>query len=521
MMMRDILNTRTMNCSLGLAGRLALAAFILTLVGCAQVKPQADFAQARQLFTESTGLPDIYDPDQPLLTPEEIEAVLDNGLTLQEALRLALLNNRRLHREFMSIGISKADWVQSGLLSNPTFAFSAQFPEGGGRSNIQASLAQNIVDLWQIPVRKRIAQAALDETVLRIARFGSELAADTKSAYYRAVSAEQSLSLAQDNFDLVEKSYEAVKAMRQAGTASQLDENLARGQMLRVQLKVRDARLAMHNAKRSLAQALSIGLDVDDLQLEDALRDVASPFPPADALIEMARTHRLDLRAAAKATESSYAKIDFEKLNIFPDISVGPFFERGERRALTGRKPLADFARSSIAAGAPTVPSIQPRSERNAARRQEINSIFGPALTMTLPIFDQNQAQIAKAYYLYQQNLKAYEELYLNIAQDIRMAADRTETAAGNVVFYRDEIVPQAERNLTFARDSYNAGQTSILALLEAQRLLLAAKQNYIEVRLEAASAVADMEAAIGVSTDRILESASPDTEFDHSKTLD
>ena len=140
---------------------------------------------------------------------------------------------------------------------------------------------------------------------------------------------------------------------------------------------------------------------------------------------------------------------------------------------------------------------------------------------MTLPIFDQNQAQIAKAYYLYQQNLKAYEELYLNIAQDIRMAADRTETAAGNVVFYRDEIVPQAERNLTFARDSYNAGQTSILALLEAQRLLLAAKQNYIEVRLEAASAVADMEAAIGVSTDRILESASPGTELDDGKTLD
>ncbi len=521
MMMRDILDTRTMNRSLALAGGLALVAFILTLVGCAQVKPQADFGQARQLFTESTGLADIYDPDQPLLTPEEIEAVLDNGLTLQEALRLALLNNRRLHREFMSIGISKADWVQSGLLSNPTFAFSAQFPEGGGRSNIQASLAQNIVDLWQIPVRKRIAQAAVDETVLRIARFGSELAADTKSAYYRAVSAEQSFSLAQDNFDLVEKSYEAVKALRQAGTASQLDENLARGQMLRVQLKVRDARLAMHNAKRNLGRTLSIGLDVDDLKLESALPDVISLIPPADVLIEMARAHRLDLRAAAKATESSYAKVDFEKLNIFPDISVGPFFEQGERRALAGRKPFADFARSSIAAGTPTVPGIQPRSERDAARRQEINSIFGPALTMTLPIFDQNQAQIAKAYYLYQKNLKAYEELYLNIAQDIRMAADRTETAAGNVVFYRVEIVPQAERNLTFARDSYNAGQTSILALLEAQRLLLQAKQNFIEVRLEAASAAADMEEAVGISTDRILESASPDRELDDSKTLD
>jgi cobalt-zinc-cadmium efflux system outer membrane protein len=139
---------------------------------------------------------------------------------------------------------------------------------------------------------------------------------------------------------------------------------------------------------------------------------------------------------------------------------------------------------------------------------------------MTLPIFDQNQAQIAKAYYLYQQDLKAYEEMYLNIAQDIRMAADRTETAAGNVVFYRDELVPQVERNLTFARDSYNAGQTSILALLEAQKLLLEAKQNYIEVKLEAASSVADMEEAVGISTDRILESASPERELDDSKTM-
>ncbi len=111
--------------------------------------------------------------------------------------------------------------------------------------------------------------------------------------------------------------------------------------------------------------------------------------------------------------------------------------------------------------------------------------------------------------------------MYLNIAQDIRMAADRTETAAGNMVFYRDELVPQVERNLTFARDSYNAGQTSILALLEAQKLLLEAKQNYIEIRLEAASSVADMEQAVGISTDRILESASAERELDDNETMD
>ena len=175
-MTRDIFNARTMNRAPGLARGMAPAVFILTLVGCAQVKPQADFAQARRLFTQSTGLPDIYDPDQPLLTSEELEAVLADGLTLQETLRVALLNNRKLHAEFMSIGVAKADWVQSGLFSNPTFAFSAQFPEGGGRSNIQTSIAQNIVDLWQIPKRKNVAQAALDETIMRIAHRAAALA---------------------------------------------------------------------------------------------------------------------------------------------------------------------------------------------------------------------------------------------------------------------------------------------------------------------------------------------------------
>ena len=210
--MRGILNTRTMGRSLCLVGGMAPAAFLLALVGCAQVKPQADFAQARQLFTQSTGLADIYDPDQPLLTPEELEAVLADGLTLQEALRVALLNNRKLHAEFMSIGVAKADWVQSGLFSNPTFAFSAQFPEGGGRSNIQASFAQNIMELWQIPRRKNVAQAALDEAIMRIAHRAAALAVETRSAYLSAVAARELSRIAKQNLELATKSHATVTA---------------------------------------------------------------------------------------------------------------------------------------------------------------------------------------------------------------------------------------------------------------------------------------------------------------------
>ena len=144
----------------------------VVLAGCAQVQPKADYERARQLVTETTGADAVYDPEAPLLTDKEMDAFLTDGLTLEEAVRMALLNNRRLQAEFLSIGVAKADWVQAGLFANPAVGFSVQFPEGGGVSNVQASIAQNIVDLWQIPKRKQVAQADLDATVLRIALCG-------------------------------------------------------------------------------------------------------------------------------------------------------------------------------------------------------------------------------------------------------------------------------------------------------------------------------------------------------------
>ena len=275
----------------------AVFALVSVLIGCVQVKPFADVARARRLIAEATGVETAYDPAAPLLTEEQLDAVFDGGLTLEEAVRIALLNNRRLQAEFASIGVAKAEWVQAGLLSNPTLAFSAQFPEGGGRANIQASIAQNIVDLWQIPRRKQVAQATLTGTILRIAYFATQLAADTRTAYFRAKAAEELLVLAQENLALVKKSYEAVKAQREAGRASLLDENLARGQVLSARLGVRNARLSVANAKRSLARHMSVAREVDAIALVTPLPSAIGRSLRAEDLIAAAGKNRLDLRA--------------------------------------------------------------------------------------------------------------------------------------------------------------------------------------------------------------------------------
>ena len=84
----------------------AVLSLCLVLSGCAQVKPRADFALARRLIAQATGVEAAYDPDRPLLTEEQLDATFDDGLSLEEALRVALLNNRRLHAEFASIGVA-------------------------------------------------------------------------------------------------------------------------------------------------------------------------------------------------------------------------------------------------------------------------------------------------------------------------------------------------------------------------------------------------------------------------------
>ncbi len=440
----------------------ALVAVVLT--GCAQVQPKADYERARQLVTEATGADAVYDPEAPLPTDKEMDAFLTDGLTLEEAVRMALLNNRRLHAEFLSIGVAKADWVQAGLFTNPGLGFSVQFPEGPGVSNVQASLAQNIVDLWRIPKRKQVAQAELDATVLRIAYAATALVAQTKEAYFQAVAAEESLRLAQENLGVTTKSHDAIKTKRQAGAASDLDENLARGQVLSAEIGVRSARLAAANAKRRLAGQMGIIRTIDHVTLADPLAPEIGPLD-LEKLVETARQKRLDLRALETAAQARLAELGVQKRNVLPNVSVGAMFQRNERR----------------------------ESDTEA-----IKSIFGPSLALELPLFDQNQAQIAKAQYLYWQELKRYEADYLQAVQEIRMAVDQAQTALQNTAYYQQEMVPQAQRNLEYSRNSYLAGQTDILTLLEAQRVLLESRRGDIAARLELATAICELEQRVG-----------------------
>ncbi len=490
------------------------------LAGCATVDPTVDRERAAREIRAATGHDVAYAADD-AAADAAVEGLLADGLTADDAVRVALLNNPRARAVLLQVGMARADVVQAGLWSNPTVGFSFRFPEGGGLANFEASLAQNIADLWMIPARSRAAERDLEATILAAALEVVSLAVDTKVAYYNTVAADDALAIARDNVSLTQQLLELTEARLQAGTVGSLDVNLAKGQALRAEVDLRTARLESATARRTLATLMGLTTSADGIQIADPLPAPLDGALSVDGYVEIALDARLDARAAREAVEAAAARVEFELAKVFPSVEIGFELERGERRAQPGRKVLADTARSSIANGRLTAPEVQSRGQRRLEKSQEIEAILGPSLSLTLPIFDQNQAQIAKARMSYLETKALLDALEQSIVQETREAADRLASAWDVATLYQRQVLPQAQETLELSEATYQAGQTTILNVIDAQRSLLETRRANLAALQNAAGALAELERATARPVSVLFEQAGPTTQPAETQPLD
>jgi outer membrane protein, heavy metal efflux system len=460
-------------------------------------EPSVRFRPGQRLIEERTGAQEGYSPAIDELVDGKVDALLADGLTVDEAVRVALLNNRSFQALFQKVGASRADVVQSGLLSNPTLSFSGMMPEGGGKSRLNAGFAQQLVDLWQIPIKKKIANAQLEETVLDVGRRAIELTGEVKVKCYQVLAIQQAEVITRQNIELAQQSMDLAMDRFKAGEASQLDVNLTRGKLLDNQLEAIQLQRDHQVADAALARALGLSRSTKTLELKDAL---PKPAPLSDdaTLIAWAMTQRIDAKIIQAQVAASEQELVLEMLKFVPNISVGAQLERMEDRSLPGRKILADTARESVANGKLTAPGIESRAQRDRARREFIETVLGPSIDITLPIFDQNQAQIAKGKYKVAEKRKDYEDLLDTVANQVQQTTAVARNAAEQVRYYRDKILPQWDDNVEAARRLYQTGEQSILVLIESQETLIKQRRLYLDVARDYAIALAELQTAVG-----------------------
>jgi cobalt-zinc-cadmium efflux system outer membrane protein len=509
--------TRSCPTHLRRAGRFACVivctgATSILLAGCVRVNPGPDYQRAADLIQERVGVEQSYHPDSAEAEIDQrVDALLADGLTADEAVQVALLNNRRFQALFEDIGVSRAEVVQSGLLSNPTLGLSLRLPEGGGLANLTAGFAQQIADLWQIPVRKRIAEKQLEQTILTVAADGVRLATETRVRFYRLLALQQIEQITEDNVNLAERSATLTQSRFAAGEVGRLDVNLARANLLDVRRELLLTRRDRELARDELAHVLGLSRSDRNWNVGGRLVDDRAPEEEDGALLETAMGRRLDARLAALRVETAEQELRKQVLAAFPDVTLGFEVERPERRALPGRHVLADTARASVANGQLTAPDIQSRGERRIERSQIIDTLLGPTLDITLPVWHQNQAQIARAEYEVRQRRKEYEDLLDRVALGLSRALTSIRAAQELVTLARDQTLPLAEENVEAARQAYQAGEQDVVALIEAQKALVAQRRQYVELQRDYAVAAAELRQALGGESNDTTDSHSAD----------
>ncbi len=468
-------------------GGLRIACPVLLLVGgCTAISPNEKIQQSIDLVQASTGeRPAWLAPWDERPPPWDEHSTL----SLDEAVALALRNNRELRADLETIGQANADLLQAGLLQNPRFSLMAMFPSGGGRAMLRSSgfPLQALADLWLIPARQDVAQAQLRQAILRVADRAIETVAEVKRLYARIQYAQRAIELIRANMDIVDQARRLIQTQQAAGKATLVEVNVARIRYLRLQSELVAMEAEYRSLKRQLLMAMGFGASTDQWTVTPLheLQQAIEPPPEEEALARTAEEHRLDLLAANWSLTAAERRIELMRREGWPDVAVGFGFERAA--APRSQKPSLGsgvgnaLAQEVLGGGVETAPIMPFRAEP-----RDVDWTAGPMIDVELPIFDWNQAQTAKALHEFKQEWAEYEARRQSIASKVRETAVMYRQAYDQVRFFREAVLPEVERNLEVVRESYRAGREEVTIFLQVQ-------EDVIMTRLTALAFLRDL----------------------------
>lgn len=434
-----------------MSGRpLLLTVFLVALGGCAGVRPQAAFDDVEATLAERTDLRVAWTTGtaEDAAARAAVDSLLADSLTASAAVQIALLNNRRLQATYEDLGVAQASLVQAGLLSNPVFGARALWPlEEGGAPDLGFNVAFEFLDVFYLPLRKRVARSAYEATRLRVASAVLDLAAETRAAYVRAQADRVRLAMQRRVVQNAEAGYTAARLLREAGNVPAVDLLAEQALYEQARLDVLVAEGAAAESREALVRRMGLSGPAAAIDLPADLPPVPteSPLPfvrtsTADgvplAVIDVAEVERaavaasLDLAAARQDVETAAARLGITNVaGVLPDLEIGGEVERME-------------------------------GEWEA----------GPEAEVVLPLFDQGQAARAAGH----AELRRARALYATVAVDVRSAArvlaQRLATARRAGLHYQAVVLPlRADLSAQTLRQ-YNAMQTGVFGVLQAQR---------------------------------------------------
>ena len=280
---------------------LSTLAAALVLAGCASVSPDGLRGDVQALTVgrvpASAQLP-APDPAARTEAQSQIDQWLRQPLDSDTAVRIALLNNPGLQARLAALGVQDAQRVQALTLLNPYLTL-GRFANGYERE-IERQLSFSLLDLLTLPWRTRWQGLQMEQATLAAGQDVLRLAADTRRAWLRAVSAQQLLAAQERMVEAAEAGGELARRMARVGNWSRLQQARELGVQQEAAAQLARARLAATLEREQLTHLLGLWGTRTQYSLVKQLPPLpaeASALQSSQDIEATALRERLDLRA--------------------------------------------------------------------------------------------------------------------------------------------------------------------------------------------------------------------------------
>lgn len=373
---------------------------------------------------------------------------IEDGIDQDEAVSLALSNNPAFQDVLVDLGFTHADLIQAGLLTNPSF--SILFPWGPKQLEFTATFPLEAV--WLRPRRVAIARLQADRAAETLVQQGLNLIRDVKVAYTDLMLARERARLADEALKVRRRIQDLSESRLRAGDLSELEAATARIDALRAHEESQRARYDTRIVEQRLR--VLTGAKEGEFRPKDETMTVDTA---RDELERRALAARPDLRAAELGIEAAGKRIGLAKAEVF---------------AISG---ILD------------------------ANRTDNNGIeMGPGAQLPIPIFNRNQAGIARAKAEVERASWNYLAVKDRIVLEVRDAYTRLAQAREALADWEQKILPPLEATTQQAERAFELGNVSLLLVYENTRQLLTARVRHAEIEADLRRAHAELERSVG-----------------------
>lgn len=374
-------------------------------------------------------------------TRDFIERTLDHQLSVDDVVKITLLNNRHLQALYEKLGIAQAELVQASLFKNPILDFQLRYDNGFGSDKIiEAGIIQNLLDILLRPLKKRVARAELEIIKNQVTGDVMEIIAEAKIAFFTLQDSEMTLSLRKKVQDATEAAFDAAKRLRKAGNINNLKLAIERSFYEQSKIDVSQSELKVVEAREKLNVLMGLwGLQVE-WELSSQLIELPNKLPDFKEIENDVVANNLDLQVARKQIYLTAARVGINTAEVvFPDLGIGV----------------------------------------DSEREIDGNWFVGPQLTIGIPIFDFGQARTAAGRAELNQLCNEYYALAVELRSSARSASFRLWNSYRQNRYFEEVLIPLAEEVTAETLLQHNAMQLGVFDILSA-------KQREIETREKA-----------------------------------